>query len=411
MPVSSNVTPPSPSSSRRNKLRVAILSPYPTYPFACELGCTNPSFASNATWTIALARHLAKLPETEVHVVTEATDIPQTTILHDGPVTLHFIKSSARFKTLSCYQTSKHSLHRALASIQPHIVHGEGIENQYGYAAVTSRYPHLLTIHGIPRPANVALGFRGFRPEGFYGWLVERLGARTLRLACNIVVINPYVAQACGLKEGRQRLFFIPNAIAEHFFETSSPPPDGKLVLGIGSIDRRKAWDVLLQALSLLRSRGLNPRAIVAGPPAEAALLADLQRRSQAEQLNVSFTGFIPPSEVVALMQQAGVLALSSRHETAPMVVAEAMALGLPVVASRVGGIPHMIECGKTGLLFDSENAAQLADCLQQVLQNQPLRLQLSANARQTARATYHPRRVAELTRAAYEEILRGSSP
>src|SRR5439155_1293889 len=100
------------------------------------------------------------------------------------------------------------------------------------------------------------------------------------------------------------------------------------------------------------------------------------------------------------------VLVHPSRHDNAPMTICEAMALGTPVVASRVGGVPHMITDGETGLLFESENFEQLADKICSLIEDPAGRERLAGNARKFARDTYDPDRVARQTRAAYEQIL-----
>src|SRR5436309_12520669 len=233
-------------------MKVAILSPYPTFPFQSELGCAAISYENNATWTVALADHLAKLPATEVHVLTESTDIARSqTITRDG-VSVHYLKAPERFKTLSFWQLDRRRLHAALHDIHPDLVHGEGLENQYGYAAVTCRYPHVLTIHGIPRLANVSLGFRSWSGQGFYGWILEHFERLCLDRARNLIVINPFVAECYRLNAERYRLFSIPNAIGPHFFSAPPQPRAPATLLTVGAIDRRKAHDVLLRAVARL---------------------------------------------------------------------------------------------------------------------------------------------------------------
>jgi glycosyltransferase involved in cell wall biosynthesis len=90
------------------------------------------------------------------------------------------------------------------------------------------------------------------------------------------------------------------------------------------------------------------------------------------------------------------------------MAICEAMALGTPVIGAHVGGIPRMIRDQATGLLFQSGNASELADKIQYLLENESARRQLGEAARKYAVETHHPDRVAQLTRAAYQQILDG---
>jgi phenylacetate-CoA ligase len=385
-------------------MKVAILSPYPTFPFKNELGCSSVSYENNATWTVALVNHLAKIPDTKVHVVTESENIPESKTIVANGVNLHFIKAPEKYKTLTLWRYDRARILRTLDEIQPDIVHGQGIENQYGFAAVSLKWPHLLTIHGIPGLSNQSRNVGLFNRER----IVELLAHSTIKNARNIVVITPFVTECYDLPPDRYRLFPIPNAIEERFFTVPPRPRESNLILSVGAIDRRKGNDILLRALALLKLRGISVRAIIAGPPADKTHIAELEQLIRFEHLDVHFTGFIPPNEVLALIQRCTMLALSSRHETAPMVVSEAMAVGTPVIASRVAGVPHMISDGVTGLLFQSENVGELADKIQRLLEDEATRSRLSGNARKYALEAHHPDRVARLTRAAYEDILAG---
>jgi glycosyltransferase involved in cell wall biosynthesis len=385
-------------------MKVAILSPYPTQQFQQELGCRQLSHQSNATWTVVLARSLAQLSDTEVHVITEIDDIPASkTVTADG-VHIHFIRSPARFKTLTLWQFDRLRLHRVLAEIDPDVVHGEGLENQYGYAAVTAGRPCLLTIHGIPKLVRSFYGGAWFDRQRF----VEMFERYCLRHATNLVVINPFVAAVYDLEANGHRLFPISNAIALEFFEASAVTREDDLLLSIGTLERRKGFDVFLAALAVLQRRGVTARVKIVGtaPPGGEGYHDQLRRFADAHGLHVEFTGGLAPTAVAGLLHRCLALVHAARHETAPMTVAEAMSAGTPVVASRVAGVPYMVDDGRSGLLFESENVDELARKLEQLLRDPARARALGAAAAEQARQTYHPDHVAKLTRAAYQEIL-----
>ena len=87
------------------------------------------------------------------------------------------------------------------------------------------------------------------------------------------------------------------------------------------------------------------------------------------------------------------------------MAIAEAMAAGIPVVASNRCGMPYMIQEGKTGFLIDPESSEQIARCLIQLLGAQQLRQQMGQAGRQMAMERFHPHAVALRTKAVYERI------
>lgn len=97
---------------------------------------------------------------------------------------------------------------------------------------------------------------------------------------------------------------------------------------------------------------------------------------------------------------------LPSRQENAPIVIAEAMAAGVPVVATRVGGIPEMVVENKTGFLYSSGDIKHLVTCLEKLLNFPSLVNNFGERAKDLARMRYHPDIVARQTIEVYNSIL-----
>ena len=220
------------------------------------------------------------------------------------------------------------------------------------------------------------------------------------------MVINPFVQEAYHLEAKHYRLFPIRNAIGEHFFVVQPRPRERNLILAIGHVYRLKGQDVLLKALLRLKQRGVMARATIIGPASPSEYLSMLQKFVRDNGLTVEFTGFLSPEQALSHLQQCALLVLPSRFDTSPMVIAEAMATGTPVIASRVAGLPHMIAEGETGLLVEPENDGELADKIQYLLENEDVRCCFGEAGRKYALENHHPDRVAQLTHAAYEAIL-----
>jgi glycosyltransferase involved in cell wall biosynthesis len=260
----------------------------------------------------------------------------------------------------------------------------------------------VLTIHGLSKLSNRVLDLPLFSRAR----LVQLFEWYCLCKARHIIVINPFITECLGLTSPRYKLFPIPNAVGEHFFAAPAESREPHLLLAIGYVDRLKAHDILAQSMALLGQRKVACRAIIAGPLVEGEYLGALQQYVRDQQLDIEFAGFVPPEKLLSLLLRCTILVHPSRHDNSPVVLGEAMATGTPVVASRVGGIPNIVEDNETGLLFSSENASELADKLQHLLEDRAARERLAERGREFARNTYHPSQVAALTRAAYQEIL-----
>jgi glycosyltransferase involved in cell wall biosynthesis len=102
------------------------------------------------------------------------------------------------------------------------------------------------------------------------------------------------------------------------------------------------------------------------------------------------------PDAVIRLMAECAVFVLPSRSEGMPRVLIEAMAAGKPIIASRVGGIPHYIEHGQTGLLFDRDDVESLTKLLRDILASTEYRRRLGQTGSRYAREYLSDTRYAE---------------
>ncbi|GAA5182536.1 glycosyltransferase family 4 protein [Niveibacterium umoris] len=135
--------------------------------------------------------------------------------------------------------------------------------------------------------------------------------------------------------------------------------PDGRLrVLFVGRLDRQKGVDVLFDALRMLGDR---VHAVVAG----SSVLSDGTILATPE--NVTSIGWVSPGDLETLFASAQVLVVPSRWEGFGLIAAEAMRAGLPVLATRVGGLPEVVDDGVTGVMVEPESADALATALMRV--------------------------------------------
>jgi len=164
-----------------------------------------------------------------------------------------------------------------------------------------------------------------------------------------------------------------PERIREQASGCSAQPAGRPLVTMVAGMDRRKGHDLLIRAVALLQQRQLPVQlrilGSVGGDPALHAELGELIARLGLQQ-QVELAGAVPC--VPAELARATVHAVPSRSEALSVAGLEAMALGLPVVASRVGGNPFMVVHGETGLLCPPEDPAALAEALASLLGDPP---------------------------------------
>jgi glycosyltransferase involved in cell wall biosynthesis len=177
----------------------------------------------------------------------------------------------------------------------------------------------------------------------------------------------------------------------------------GDLVIGtVGNLTRKKNQQMLLHAVAILAERVPNVRLVVVGT---GPLEDHLQRL--AERLGIGdrtlFTG--SRRDVLELLPGFDVFCLSSQFEGLSIALVEAMATGVPCVATAVGGMPEVIDAGVSGLLVRAGATSDLADALERVLCDEALRAQLGEAGRARA-ASFDIGRAALRLQVLYEEMM-----
>lgn len=148
-------------------------------------------------------------------------------------------------------------------------------------------------------------------------------------------------------------------------------------------------------------------------PPAHFVIVGDGELRAQLENSarrrglaeSVIFTGW--RNDLPQVYADLDVLVLTSLNEGTPVSVIEAMATGRPVVATRVGGVPDLVEDGTTGLLRDSGDAAGVAEAVKAFLADDELRGRVSQEAREVAMEQFRVERLVADMESLYSELLR----
>lgn len=160
-----------------------------------------------------------------------------------------------------------------------------------------------------------------------------------------------------------------------------------KLILFIGRLDAIKGVPLLLEAFaSALKNHPEAQLNIVGDGPARETL------QHQARELgdSVAFLGYQPQEAVAELLQEADIFVLPSFAEGVPVVIMEAMASRLPVIASRVAGVPELVDDGKSGFLVPPGDLETLIMRLEALLSDPALRVRMGECGRATVEAEYN---------------------
>ncbi len=251
---------------------------------------------------------------------------------------------------------------------------------------LTPELVHLASwVRGIPYLAHLHLDVGRSGPLGFLLPAYKRLFlARVLRGAARVIVNTPDDAALVSERYGVPPLGIavIPPGVQLPPPEEKRPPP-GETVLFAGRLSRQKNIPLLLEAMRLLRQRGRTTRLRIAGEGEEERRLRQLARRLGLEA-RVSFAGRLEGEALAGEFRAASVLALPSERESFGLVLVEAMAHGLPVVATDIPGVRRVVDPGRTGLLAPPDPES-FAGALERVLTDGELRKTIAGEGRKRA--------------------------
>jgi colanic acid/amylovoran biosynthesis glycosyltransferase len=152
-------------------------------------------------------------------------------------------------------------------------------------------------------------------------------------------------------------------------------------ILCVGRLTSAKGQHILLDAARIVKERGLRFRLVFIGEGEDRRSLEEQVRKLDLQE-DVLLTGALGQNRVMDYYRKADLFVLPSFAEGVPVVLMEAMALQIPVISTRITGIPELIEHEKTGLLVTPGNSVELADAIVRIFENESLGSRLGAEAR-----------------------------
>ena len=265
------------------------------------------------------------------------------------------------------------------------------------------------------RRAGVPFVYHVHSPAGrdstrrWLNWISARVERSAVIAAERLIAVSPSLREEM-IRRGvpAERVSYVPNGVPAASLSIDRTRPTGEWTLGTVALFRpRKGTDVLLEALAVMRSRGATVRLRAVGgfetPAYESAVRAQSERLGLADAVDwVGFTRAV--NEELAKIDLFVMPSLFG--EGLPMVVLEAMAAGLPVVASRVEGVPNAVAHRQTGLLVDPASVSQLTQAIEEVVSGRIDYNALSQAARRRHAEYFSDTAMAAGVATVYREVM-----
>jgi glycosyltransferase involved in cell wall biosynthesis len=308
-----------------------------------------------------------------------------------------------QFGKVRVYRFPAFSVPRAIYSIAPTLIPSmlkeePDIIHAHGYQFFTSdaatiiskmkKKPLILTLHGFPR------GFSKMLHKTYF----NLIGKKTLKTAKKLIAVSNKVAQEFkAINVPEERITIIPNGVnleefnqtlnGDNFRKSLNIKENEKLILSIGRLEEIKGFQYLIMALAKIQSKANPIKLVIAGPefnygPQLKKLVAEKKMEDK-----VIFYGPIDGRKKLEALWAANIAVVPSIYEGFSIFLLEAMAAGKPVVATKTGIAPELIQNGKNGLLINPSDGEDLSEKILMILNDNQLSSLISRESKNAAKA------------------------
>jgi len=318
---------------------------------------------------------------------------------------LHYkIYSKDKFELLTKMAGDVKRLKNLCDYLKPDIVHGQGFGKE-GVLAVQQNFPSVITLHGlihierrmkIPNPTIT---------QKLKFWLADKMVDLVLERSDLIISTSKYDKNFL-IEKNKKSFISIPNPVPLEFFD-KPVINDDRRILFVGVVQPRKNIMGIIRAFAKALQKVPRAELRIVGPTPFYEYNKSLNELIEELGIKdkITWLGHISQEKLILEYASCAFVVMFSLEETSPMAIAQATAIGKPVVSSDVGGISDMIIDGENGFLIPSENDQDLANKITQLLMDEQLRNLMGKNAKEIAYERCHPNKVAERTVHAYQTI------
>jgi len=292
------------------------------------------------------------------------------------------------------YITHHNAIKRAIRNFKPDILHAHHCSS-YGFlGALQSFHPFVISVWGYD-----VLEFPQKSP------LHKSIIKYSLKKADEVTATSQALANSVKELTG-MAANIIPFGVDKSFLLVNREYRESELTIGIIK-DLKPVYglNILIEAVSNLINKGNHVKLKILG---EGGLKNELQELCKTLKIveHVIFKEKVPHNLVVDILKEFDIFAITSFSEGFGVAAVEAMATGLPVVASNVGGLPEVVDDGKTGTLVEPGNVEELTKALETYLLSRELRSEHGRNGRAKVESQYNWQENVEMMNQLYKKVI-----
>ena len=382
-----------PSTTKWANLHVCLVTPYPVRDGQVGGGVEAAS--------LRLANALIADGKTRVSIVAPA---PVTRFEQRGPIDIHWTAAKLSFLPgiLTYWTTERQALQAAARRVNADVVHFQAIAGW----GLGFRGPRVFQMHGVPEEAVMLTERKSRYLSRLVHLMVERPARKSFKSAA---VVGEHMKARFGPQFGGP-VILAENTVPDAYFTTLRTPVAGRVLFG-GIVSHRKNTMGVLQALKGVLREIPHASLHVAGETTSFPTYSESCKafvNDNAMSANVTFLGGIGIDQMRSELADAEVLVLPSFNESAPIIICEALAMGVPVITSRRDGMPFMVDDSVTGYLVEPDDTDAIRRHLVELLGDRARNDAMGAAGKAVASRRFTEQALAATMKKCYEEALMG---
>ena len=347
------------------------------------------------SWLVDLPEAFSKIQALEMHWITLSDQVEKEMTFPVDGAFFHVLPTSKKGRAASFFVQDRRRIKECLNKVRPDVVHGWGTEDVYALAAVTSGYPHLISMQGI---LSALILKSWMHPREYFQALLE---IWCLRKAQLVTTESNWGAAVVRRRRGNKPMEVVEYGVQKTFFSTQwKPAAENNFTIFVGSIRAGKGIQDLVEAF---RDPALSSSELVVIGGVHGEWAEKLQKTAPP---NIRWLGRKSAEETAQYMAKAWCLALPTRADTSPNVVKEARVIGLPVITTRNGGQASYVQDGEDGYFVECGDIKGLVQKLRIVLGSLATTMKLGKVGQQRYRNLFTADQTAKCFQSLYRKVF-----
>ncbi len=367
-----------------------------------------------ASWIINLANEIKKNTNIELHILTFSPYVKSYQSCINQGIHFHVLRTGIPFiykgfpsffpfNHLTKYWFLSQRTNKIIKKIKPDIIHAHGTEGPYGYISTKFNTPTIISIQGI---VNEIVKFE----PTFVGTLQKSMEIKLIKAGTHFGCRTNFDTAFVKKNNSSAIIHYLPEAINSVYFKKEWKGIDSDEIVYVGTLNERKGvLNLILAVIKILETKDIKLHLIGKGSNEFVTSIKNIIQIKKAEK-HFIFHDFLNSNEIANILSTSAIFVLPTLVDNSPNSLLEAMAVGVPSIATDVGGISSMILNGVDGLLIKPQSINEITNSVIILLNNRNLRIEMSENSRKKALSNNYPKIVGEIYYMTYLNLIHGKA-